>query len=290
MDKVVPAAAAQSSRVTPWYLQLWFLVLVAMAAGVALGQFYPDIGARMEPLGNAFIKAIRVLIAPIIFCTVVHGIAGMANMAKVGRVALKALIYFEVLTTVALVIGLIAVNLFQPGAGMNVDLSHVDTSSVAPYIEQTHGRTTAQFLLDIIPNTFIGAFSEGNVLEVLYVSVLCGFALSWMGQAGKPLTDLIGTASQMFFRIVAIVMWAAPIGAFGAMAFTVGKFGAGSLVSLGKLLASFYVTCPGRIRTCDLQLRRLSRKLDGSTRIDTFWGSKTRHYGEKLTLRQMKRD
>ncbi|MGO8914723.1 MAG: C4-dicarboxylate transporter DctA [Stellaceae bacterium] len=243
MDKVVPAAAAQSSRVTPWYLQLWFLVLVAMAAGVALGQLYPDIGARMEPLGNAFIKAIRVLIAPIIFCTVVHGIAGMANMAKVGRVALKALIYFEVLTTAALVIGLIAVNLFQPGAGMNVDLSHVDASSVAPYIEQTHGRTTAQFLLDIIPNTFIGAFSEGNVLQVLYVSVLCGFALSWMGQAGKPLSDLIGTASQMFFRIVAIVMWAAPIGAFGAMAFTVGKFGTGSLVSLGKLLASFYVTC-----------------------------------------------
>ncbi len=143
MNKVVPAAAAQSARATPWYLQLWFLVLVAMAAGVALGRFYPDIGARMEPLGNAFIKAIRVLIAPIIFCTVVHGIAGMANMAKVGRVALKALIYFEVLTTAALVIGLIAVNLFQPGAGMNVDISHVDTSSVAPYIEQTHGRTTA---------------------------------------------------------------------------------------------------------------------------------------------------
>ncbi len=243
MNKVVPAAAAQSARATPWYLQLWFLVLVAMAAGVALGRFYPDIGARMEPLGNAFIKAIRVLIAPIIFCTVVHGIAGMANMAKVGRVALKALIYFEVLTTVALVIGLIAVNLFQPGAGMNVDLSHLDTSSVTPYLEQTHGRTTAQFLLDIIPNTFIGAFSEGNVLQVLYVSVLCGFALSWIGQTAKPLTDLIGTASQMFFRIVAIVMWAAPIGAFGAIAFTVGKFGAGSLVSLGKLLASFYITC-----------------------------------------------
>jgi aerobic C4-dicarboxylate transport protein len=243
MNRVVPADAAQSSRATPWYLQLWFLVLVAMAAGVALGQFYPDIGARMEPLGNAFIKAIRVLIAPIIFCTVVHGISSMADMAKVGRVALKALIYFEVLTTVALVIGLIAVNLLQPGAGMNVDLLHVDTSSVAPYIEQTQSRTTAQFLLNIIPNTFIGAFSEGNVLQVLYVSVLCGFALSWMGQAGKPLTDLIGTASQMFLRIVAIVMWAAPIGAFGAIAVTVGKFGTGSLFSLGKLLASFYVTC-----------------------------------------------
>jgi aerobic C4-dicarboxylate transport protein len=214
-----------------------------MAIGIALGQLYPDVGARMEPLGNAFIKAIRVLIAPIIFCTVVHGIASMANMAKVGRVALKALIYFEVLTTVALVIGLVAVNLFQPGAGMHVDLSHVDTSSVAPYLEQTHKRTTAQFLLNIIPDTFIGAFSEGNVLQVLYVSVLCGFALSWMGPAGKPLNELIETAAQMFFRIVAIVMWAAPIGAFGAIAFTVGKFGTGSLFSLGKLLISFYITC-----------------------------------------------
>ncbi len=171
MDKVVPADAGQRPRVTPWYLQLWFLVLVAMAGGIALGQLYPEIGARMEPLGNAFIKAVRVLIAPIIFCTVVHGISSMARMAKVGRVALKALIYFEVLTTVALVIGLLAVNLFQPGGGMNVDLSHVDTWSVAPYLEQTHSRTTAQFLLDIIPHTFVGALSEGNVLQVLYVSV-----------------------------------------------------------------------------------------------------------------------
>jgi aerobic C4-dicarboxylate transport protein len=174
---------------------------------------------------------------------VVHGISSMADMAKVGRVALKALIYFEVLTTIALVVGLVAVNLLQPGAGMNVDLSHIDASSVAPYLEQTQRRTTAQFLLNIIPNTFIGAFSEGNVLQVLYVSVLCGFALSAMGKAGKPLNDLIAVAGQMFFRIVAIVMWAAPIGAFGAIAFTVGKFGAGSLVSLGKLLISFYITC-----------------------------------------------
>lgn len=232
-----------SAAARPFYLQLWFLVLVAMVAGIALGARLPDIGARMEPLGSAFIKAIRVLIAPIIFCTVVHGIASMANMAKVGRVALKALIYFEVLTTIALVIGLVAVNVFQPGVGMHVDLSHVDTSSIAQYLEQTQKRTTAQFLLNIIPNTFVGAFSEGNVLQVLYVSVLCGFALSWMGPRGKPLTDLIEVAVQMFFRIVAIVMWAAPIGAFGAIAFTVGKFGAGSLLSLGKLILSFYITC-----------------------------------------------
>jgi aerobic C4-dicarboxylate transport protein len=232
-----------SATTRPFYLQLWFVVLVAMAIGIALGQLYPDIGVRMAPLGDAFIKAIRVLIAPIIFCTVVHGIAGMANMAKVGRVALKALIYFEVLTTIALIVGLIAVNLFAPGAGMNVDLSHVDTAGVAIYLEQTHRRTTLQFLLDIIPNTFIGAFSEGNVLQVLYVSVLCGFALSWMGTAGKPLADLIELAARMFFRIVAIVMWAAPIGAFGAIAFTVGKFGTGSLFSLGKLIITFYLTC-----------------------------------------------
>jgi aerobic C4-dicarboxylate transport protein len=227
----------------PFYLQLWFLVLAAMVAGIALGYFAPGLGTRMEPLGTAFIKAIRVLIAPIIFCTVVHGISGMTSMAKVGRVALKALIYFEVLTTIALVIGLLAVNLFQPGAGMHVDLSHVDTSVAAPYLQPTQNQNAGQFLLNIIPNTFIGAFSEGNVLQVLYISVLCGFALSWMGEVGKPLTNLIEVAAQMFFRIVAIVMWAAPIGAFGAIAFTVGKFGTGSLFSLGKLLISFYVTC-----------------------------------------------
>ena len=234
---------ARSRAARPFYLQLWFLVLVAMALGIALGHLYPDTGVRMAPLGDAFIKAIRVLIAPIIFCTVVHGIAGMASMARVGRVALKALIYFEVLTTIALVLGLVAVNLLQPGVGMNVDLGHIDTASVAPYLAQTRSRTVTQFLLDIIPNTFVGAFSEGNVLQVLYVSVLSGFALSVMGKAGEPLVGLIGTASQMFFRIVALVMWAAPIGAFGAIAFTVGKFGTGSLVALGELLAGFYITC-----------------------------------------------
>ncbi len=243
IDDGAPAAAIAGRPAGPFYTQLWFLVLAAMVIGVALGHFYPEAGVRMEPLGDAFIRAIRVLITPIIFCTVVHGISTMADMAKVGRVALKALIYFEVLTTIALVVGLLTVNLFAPGAGMNIDLSHVDTSGIAPYLGQIHSRTTTQFLLGIIPNTFIGAFSEGNVLQVLYVSVLCGFALSAMGKTGKPLNDLIGTAAQMFFRVVAIVMWAAPIGAFGAIAFTVGKFGAGSLVSLGKLLVSFYITC-----------------------------------------------
>ena len=237
------AVPVRGKRPRPWYVQLWFQVLVAMVVGIALGHLYPNIGAQMQPLGDAFIKAIRVLIAPIIFCTVVHGISSMANMAKVGRVALKALIYFEVLTTVALIIGLIAVNVFRPGVGMNVDLSHLDTSSVTSYIQQTKNQTTAQFLLNIIPNTFVGAFAEGNVLQVLYIAVLCGFALSWVGERGKVLNQLIEASSQMLFRIVAIVMWAAPIGAFGAIAFTVGKFGAGSLLSLGHLLITFYVTC-----------------------------------------------
>ena len=241
MQAEEPVVAVKSKQ--PWYLQLWFQVLVAMAIGIALGHLYPSLGAQMQPLGDAFIKAIRVLIAPIIFCTVVHGISSMANMAKVGRVALKALIYFEVLTSIALVIGLVAVNLFKPGVGMNVDLSHVDTSSVATYIEQTRKHTTEHFLLNIIPDTFVGAFSEGNVLQVLYISVLCGFALSWMGKAGKPLNELIEASSQMLFRIVAVVMWAAPIGAFGAIAFTVGRFGTASLFSLGELLISFYLTC-----------------------------------------------
>jgi aerobic C4-dicarboxylate transport protein len=243
MDSDATQAGLARKKAQPWWFQLWFQVLVAMAIGILLGHFYPALGASMQPLGEAFIKAIRVLIAPIIFCTVVHGISSMANMAKVGRVALKALIYFEVLTTIALIIALVAVNLFKPGVGMNVDLSHVDKSAVATYLEQTHAQTTEQFLLNIIPNTFVSAFSEGDVLQVLYVSVLCGFALSWMGKAGKPINDVIEASSQMLFRIVAVVMWAAPIGAFGAIAFTVGKFGTASLFSLGQLLISFYLTC-----------------------------------------------
>src|SRR5579872_3229497 len=195
MHRDGPADGLRRAPARPLYRQLWFLVLVATAIGIALGHVDPDLGVRMQPLGDAFIKAIRVLIAPIIFCTVVHGIAAMADMAKVGRVALKALVYFEVLTTIALVIGLVAVNLFQPGAGMNVDLSHVDTAAVAPYLAQIHSRSATRFLLDIIPSTFVGAFSGGNVLQVLFVSVLCGFTLGAMGKAGKPLTDLIGLAA-----------------------------------------------------------------------------------------------
>jgi aerobic C4-dicarboxylate transport protein len=227
----------------PWYKQLWVQVLIAMAAGILLGKLRPELGARMQPLGDAFIKAIRMLIAPIIFCTVVHGVARMADMTRVGRMAIKAIVYFEVLTTIALVVGLLAVNVLQPGAGMNVDLSRLDTSTVTQYVSQTQSQTATQFLMDIIPPTLAGAFAEGNVLQVLFISVLCGFALIKLGEFGRPLLDIVEAASRMLFGIVAIVMWAAPLGAFGAIAFTVGKFGAGSLVSLGKLLGGFYLTC-----------------------------------------------
>ena len=226
-----------------WWKELWVQVMIAMAAGIALGALRPDLGAQMQPLGDAFIKAIRMLIAPIIFCTVVNGIAHMADMAKVGRVAIKALLYFEAVTTLALVIGLAVVNLWQPGAGMNVDVSSINASVIEPYVKQTAAVGFVPFLLNIIPQTFVGAFAEGNILQVLFLSVMCGFALIWLGERAKPLTEVIDVGGKMIFGIVQMVMWAAPIGAFGAIAFTIGKFGLGSLASLGKLLGGFYVTC-----------------------------------------------
>ncbi|HXX45641.1 MAG TPA: C4-dicarboxylate transporter DctA [Candidatus Acidoferrales bacterium] len=237
------ATSHSSRRSKPWYAQLWVYVFVAMILGILLGRFDPGLGVRMQPLGEGFIKLIRMLIAPIIFCTVVHGIARMVDVARVGRVALKAIIYFEVLTTVALIIGLVAVNLWKPGAGMNIDLARIDTSGVQTYIAHPENASVTQFLMNIIPTTFVGAFTEGNVLQALLVSVLSAFALTSIGALGKPVVDLIESASKMFFSIVGIVMWTAPIGAFGAIAFTVGKFGAGSLVSLGKLLGGFYIVC-----------------------------------------------
>jgi aerobic C4-dicarboxylate transport protein len=233
----------KGSRAKGWYRQLWVQVFVAMMLGIMLGQVSPGLGARMQPLGDVFIKAIRMLIAPIIFCTVVHGIARMADISRVGRVAIRSILYFEAVTSVALVIALLAVNLWRPGAGMNVNLSRLDTSAVQAYIAPARSQSVTQYLTNIIPGTFVGAFADGNILQVLFLSVLCGLALSWVGERGKPVSDFIGSATQMLFGVVGIVMWAAPVGAFGAIAFTVGRFGAGSLVSLGKLLGGFYFTC-----------------------------------------------
>jgi aerobic C4-dicarboxylate transport protein len=218
-------------------------------------------------LGDAFIKAIRMLIAPLIFCAVVHGIAGMGDMKRVGRVAIKALIYFEVMTTIALILGLVAVNLWRPGAGMNIRPEALDAASVKSYIAQTQGQGFAQVLTSIIPSTVGSAFTEGNILQVLFIAVIFGSALALLGDRGKPLVDWIELLSRMLFGAVAIIMWAAPIGAFGAIAFTVGKYGVESLWSLAKLLGSFYLTCLFFIfcilgpvaRMCGFSLWRLIR-------------------------------
>jgi aerobic C4-dicarboxylate transport protein len=239
----IAGAPAITRQKKAWWTQLWAWVLIAMALGIALGIAAPDFASQMGPLGDGFIKLIRMLIAPIIFCTVVTGIAHMADMARVGRVAVKALIYFEVMTTVALIIGLLAVNILKPGVGMNVDVSKLNPSVVEPYVKLTHEVGFVPFLMNIIPNTFVGAFTEGNILQVLFIAILSGIALVWIGERAKLLVDVIDVASKMVFNIVGIVMWAAPIGAFGAIAFTVGKFGVGSLASLGKLLLGFYLTC-----------------------------------------------
>jgi aerobic C4-dicarboxylate transport protein len=233
----------EKPRTRVWWKELWVQVLIAMVLGIALGAIDPDRAATMQPLGDAFIKIIRMLIAPIIFCTVVHGIAHMADMARVGRVAIKAIVYFEIMTTIALVIGLIAVNLIKPGVGMNIDPATINASAIEPYVKQTASVGLVPFLVNIIPGTFVGAFAEGNILQVLFISVLCGFALVQLGERAKPLVGIIDIAAKMIFAVVGIVMWAAPVGAFGAIAFTVGKFGVGSLASLGKLLAGFYLTC-----------------------------------------------
>jgi aerobic C4-dicarboxylate transport protein len=223
--------------------QLWFQVLTAMIVGALLGIAQPEIGAQMAPLGDAFIRLVRMIIAPVIFCTVVHGVAAMNDMKRVGRVAIKALIYFEVITLIALAFALIAVNLWQPGVGMNVDLAALDANAVRGYAEAAQNESIIAFLLDIIPTTFFSAFVEGDVLQVLFVSVLFAFALVLAGERGKPILHLIERLSAIVFRIVGLIMWAAPLGAFGAIAFTVGRFGAGSLASLGVLLLEFYTVC-----------------------------------------------
>jgi aerobic C4-dicarboxylate transport protein len=237
------ALPVETRHARPWWTQLWVWVLIGMAAGIALGIADPNLAVQMGPLGDAFIKLIRMLIAPIIFCTVVTGIAHMADMARVGRVAIKALIYFEVMTTVALIIGLLAVNILQPGTGMNVDVSKLNPAVVDPYVKLTHEVGFVPFVMNIIPSTFVGAFTDGNILQVLFIAILSGFALVWLGEPAKPVVDLIETFGKMIFFIVGLVMWSAPLGAFGAIAFTVGKFGVGSLASLGKLLGGFYLTC-----------------------------------------------
>jgi aerobic C4-dicarboxylate transport protein len=227
----------------PLYKSLYAQVLTAIVIGVILGHFWPQAGESMKPLGDAFIKLIKMIIAPIIFCTVVVGIAGMEDMKKVGKTGGLALLYFEVVSSIALIVGLTIINVVQPGAGMNVDPATLDTRQVAAYTGPGKMQTTVGFLLDIIPNTVVDAFAKGEILQVLLFSVLFGFALHRFGGRGTLVFDMIEKTSHVLFSIVGIIMRVAPLGAFGAMAFTIGKYGVGSLVQLGYLMGTFYATC-----------------------------------------------
>jgi aerobic C4-dicarboxylate transport protein len=227
----------------PFYRNLYFQVLVAIAIGVILGKVNPGAGAAMKPLGDGFIKLIKMMIAPIIFCTVVLGISGMENMKAVGKTGALAMLYFEALSTISLAIGLIIVDVFHPGAGMNVSVASLDANAVAAYTGPGKLQTTTGFLLDIIPDTIVGGFAKGEILQVLFFAILFGFALHLVGEKGKLLHGVIEQFSHVLFRIVGTIMHVAPIGAFGAMAFTIGKYGLGTLFELGKLMACFYATC-----------------------------------------------
>ncbi|MGB7501559.1 MAG: dicarboxylate/amino acid:cation symporter [Azonexus sp.] len=225
------------------FKSLYFQVIVAIVIGVALGHFYPDTGAAMKPLGDGFIKLIKMIIAPIIFCTIVVGIAGMEDMKKVGKTGGLAVLYFEVVSSIALVIGLIVVNLWQPGVGMNVDPSTLDTKGIDKYAGPGKMLTTTEFLLNIIPTSVVDAFAKGDMLQVLFFSILFGYSMHAFGERGKPVFDLIEKLSHVLFGIVGVIMKVAPIGAFGAMAYTIGKHGLGSLTQLASLMGAFYLTC-----------------------------------------------
>jgi aerobic C4-dicarboxylate transport protein len=227
----------------PLYKSLYAQVITAIVIGVILGHFWPQTGEAMKPLGDGFIKLIKMIIAPIIFCTVVVGIAGMEDMKKVGKTGGLALLYFEIVSSIALVVGLVIINVVQPGAGMNIDASTLDTKNIAAYTGPGKMQGTVDFLLAIIPSTVIDAFAKGEILQVLLFSVLFGFALHRFGGRGTLVFDLVEKTSHVLFAIVGVIMKLAPIGAFGAMAFTIGKYGIGSLFSLGKLMGTFYATC-----------------------------------------------
>ncbi|MFN3585417.1 dicarboxylate/amino acid:cation symporter [Phenylobacterium sp.] len=227
---------------TPIWGQLYVQVLAAIVLGALIGHFWPQTGAALKPLGDAFIKLVKMIIAPVIFLTVTTGIAGMRDLGKVGGVAAKAFGYFIVVSSFALVVGLIVANVVQPGAGMNVDPATLDAEAVRGYAAKSHEMTVTGFLMDIIPETVVGAFTGGNILQVLFFSIPFGVALAMIGERGEPALKVLNSAAEAFFRLVAIFMRAAPIGAFGAFAFTVGKYGIASIVSLAALVGTFYAT------------------------------------------------
>ncbi|MBN9030349.1 MAG: dicarboxylate/amino acid:cation symporter [Rhizobiales bacterium] len=238
----ISSATVGTREPKPFYTHLYFQVIVAICAGMLVGHFYPDFAAGLKPLGDAFIKLVKMIIAPVIFLTVATGIAGMSDLKKVGRVAGKAMLYFLTFSTLALALGMVIANLVQPGAGLHIDPASLDANAVATYATKAHESTVTGFLMNIIPQTIVGAFAEGDILQVLFFSVLFGIALGMVGEQGKPVVDFLQSLTSPIFRLVAILMKAAPIGAFGAMAFTIGKYGIGSVANLAFLIATFYVT------------------------------------------------
>jgi aerobic C4-dicarboxylate transport protein len=241
IDASSPGALASPPR-KRWYAQLYLQVLVAIVAGVTLGHFAPETGAAMKPLGDVFIKLVKMVIAPVIFLTIVTGIAGMRDLASVGRVAGKAFAYFLFFSTLALIIGMIVANVLRPGDGLNIDPATLDTPKVSEFAAKAEDSSITGFLTAIVPDTFLSSLSDGNLLQVLFVSILFGISLAIIGDRGARLLDLLEDASIAFFKLVGIVMKAAPVGAFGAMAFTIGEYGIGTLANLAALVATFYLT------------------------------------------------
>jgi aerobic C4-dicarboxylate transport protein len=234
-DATVPSAK-------PWYRHLYVQVVIAILLGVIIGHFWPATGEALKPLGDAFIKLVKMIIAPVIFLTIVTGIAGMRDLGRVGRVALKAFVYFLFFSTLALILGLIVANLVRPGEGLNIDPATLDAAKIVDYSEQAHATTVTGFLMEVIPDTFLSALTAGNILQTLLTSILFGIALALIGDRGAKLLDGLNQLSLVMFRLVTIIMAAAPVGAFGAMAFTIGKYGIASLTNLAELVATFYLT------------------------------------------------
>jgi aerobic C4-dicarboxylate transport protein len=229
-------------RPVPWYRNLYIQVLLAIGIGVCTGWWFPEAGTAMKPLGDGFIALIKMMIAPVIFCTVVHGIGSMGDLKKVGRVGLKTLVYFEVVSTVALAIGLLVGEIVQPGKGFDIDPTTLDAAAVSSYVARAHEDSVVAHLLSIIPGSFFGALAEGNLLQVLLISILSGFAIAQMGATGARIGSAIDLAGRLFFRIIGMIVQVAPIGAFGAMAFTVGAYGVGALWNLAELILTFYAS------------------------------------------------
>jgi len=226
----------------PWYTVLYIQVLIAIAIGILIGHFWPDLGKALKPLGDGFIALIKMMIGPVIFCTVVHGIGSMRDLKKIGRVGVKTLVYFEVVSSLALMIGLIVGELLQPGKGFNIDVGSLDPKAVAGYVSKATEEGIVAHLLAIIPDTFMGAFAKGDLLQILLISILSGFAITRLGKLGEKINDVIEAMAKIFFGMIRIIVRAAPIGALGAMAFTVGAYGVASLVNLLELVATFYLT------------------------------------------------